>query len=800
MAKNKKGKIEFDEYFNNGLFEMGRLGNIISMKNHLTPEDIEKNNELIAGQYNDCKTAIDNKIRNIVENIQKCNPLDLLLYTVDRAMSNMVNTVSETQIKGEKNFELRVTEYVQSILVSQSSNYKNNEIDEELMQNVFDEIVELHIDIINFYFVWAAKMSIENNELTLEDIEYIMEAQLTGSSRGYRYQFQQTNVMEKLLLPHSEKIYEVYGITIQSLIEGLNKLEYSLSSEKFDCCFNLFNEWQNFRNEAEGKSFEEIKLIMGKIRSSRTNAQNLSKMFGADLYDVKKVTGWSDILIDSLSWELGECDDFFGNSLLSGWPVIDLPVQKRPFIKIEGVSYCFDYYNLFDNFYRIIQKNIKKHDDKYTDKWSQLQQEASEMLVKEQFEKLLPKCTSYIGNYYPKNKSLKSMEENDLIILYDDTLIIAEVKAGSFTYTPAITDYVAHKKSFSSLIEKADFQCERTLNYVKNNEESIFYDNNKNIKFRLNNINYSNIYTMCITVDNFNVFEAKIEKTHFLKVSDGTIAISSDDLEVYTEYFKSPLYFLHYLKHRRLATMTETLMLNDELDHLGMYITHNAYKTYVDEFKDTHRFNAIGYREDLDSYFAGLHNKKLRVPKPEQDVPQIIRDIISFISEHSLKGRVGFSNFLLDIHPDDRKTFSEGVSYQYKRQIETKSMFPIICNGDVMYGCFVKQDGIEFLSEDFRLKYMYANMLKVEKLSSWYIVLTFDDKQLISDIEYKELKVSDIDDKGYDRNELKQIADMVYENRIKSILSKNKARKIGRNELCPCGSGKKYKKCCLNKQ
>ncbi|MFH0794990.1 MAG: SEC-C metal-binding domain-containing protein [bacterium] len=26
------------------------------------------------------------------------------------------------------------------------------------------------------------------------------------------------------------------------------------------------------------------------------------------------------------------------------------------------------------------------------------------------------------------------------------------------------------------------------------------------------------------------------------------------------------------------------------------------------------------------------------------------------------------------------------------------------------------------------------------------------------------------------------------------------SRKIGRNEPCPCGSGKKYKKCCLNKQ
>ncbi len=26
------------------------------------------------------------------------------------------------------------------------------------------------------------------------------------------------------------------------------------------------------------------------------------------------------------------------------------------------------------------------------------------------------------------------------------------------------------------------------------------------------------------------------------------------------------------------------------------------------------------------------------------------------------------------------------------------------------------------------------------------------------------------------------------------------AMKIGRNEPCPCGSGKKYKKCCLLKQ
>jgi len=37
------------------------------------------------------------------------------------------------------------------------------------------------------------------------------------------------------------------------------------------------------------------------------------------------------------------------------------------------------------------------------------------------------------------------------------------------------------------------------------------------------------------------------------------------------------------------------------------------------------------------------------------------------------------------------------------------------------------------------------------------------------------------------------------ENTGKVVPFKRNAPKVGRNEPCPCGSGKKYKKCCLNK-
>ena len=40
-------------------------------------------------------------------------------------------------------------------------------------------------------------------------------------------------------------------------------------------------------------------------------------------------------------------------------------------------------------------------------------------------------------------------------------------------------------------------------------------------------------------------------------------------------------------------------------------------------------------------------------------------------------------------------------------------MFPAFSNGDVMHGCFVKQNGIKEFGEEDRLNYMYANMMKV---------------------------------------------------------------------------------------
>ena len=51
---------------------------------------------------------------------------------------------------------------------------------------------------------------------------------------------------------------------------------------------------------------------------------------------------------------------------------------------------------------------------------------------------------------------------------------------------------------------------------------------------------------------------------------------------------------------------------------------------------------------------------------------------------------------------------------------------------------------------------------------------------------------------NYKKN--KELGQGTFENEGKIVPFKRDSPKVGRNEPCPCGSGLKFKKCCLNKK
>ena len=692
-------------------------------------------------QYDSQKGEIDNLVKEIVVGLEKCDPIRVLQIAANVEMQRNLHISSESELIDNDGI-VRYVEYIQSVFVSSGFILeKNLTTDEEYISTILVKIGELYKKSKEFINFWSKKDSV-SNKYTDSEIDYISESYLMSFVRGYRYQFQQFNYLPTLLQPHSDEFRKIFGITADEILEGLKKLENALSSGLFNAYKELGDYLKGHDSYDDSKFEEFISEIQNQTNHPLWNTAN--KALGVALYDVGSITWWPAKFIDSLSFKIGEAKGFLENKEFLGWPILDLPTQKKPFIKIDGVSYCFNYYVLFDNIYRTLQKTIKENDSGYTDNWSKLQQAASERIVADLFKKLLPKAKVYIGNYY-NSESKKQFEENDITVIYDKCVLIIEVKAGSFTYTPSLTDFQSHKKSLETLIVKAEHQCVRTLNYIKLNEKAVFFDtNNKKkakTKFSISEDSFDYIFTFFVTVDNFNFVEAKIEKNKLFSIDSGIIAISLDDLDFYANYFKSPLTFLHYLTHRQATTKVKQLYFNDELDHLGLYIKYNMYEKHILELYPDKKIAVVETREYFNNYYATRYNKDLQIKKPEQIIPSYIKQIIIFLDNHKMPNKVRLSNFLLDMDEYNQRTFNDFIDCAIRIERLNKRVEPFYLSCDPPICCYVIIPNVECRSLDEIKRHAYCVLQREKQNQGWQIILRLDDSKKITDVSFMELSL-----------------------------------------------------------
>lgn len=781
-------KIKADEYFNNGIFEMARFGRHTIIKNNMSEKQIQDYKSQLKKIYTTKILEINNEIEKIKEDILKCNPLQLLSFSANITLLDFITTSSYPE-KINTNIN-RSTEFIQSIFVSSPSSItKSNYINStDKFQNIIESIDKLHTKIVEFYFSYAENIKDLYPDIEEQTIEALIESQLMYLVRGKRYQFFEMDYYNSLLIEHNDIFLELFGIDSSAIISGIKNIQYSLSQGFLDSYTNLYSSFKKFQSgDKDIQTFSDDKDFK----------ESIDKIFGTDLRNIAKVTNWPESLLKELSWDLNDSQvNFFNNSTFSGWPVTYLPVFQRPFIKIDNQYYCFDYYVFIDYFYRVLQKTITRLKPQY--RWSDNQQIASEKMVENIFKTILPNCITYTSNYYPINNSSKNFAENDLLVKYDEILIIVEVKAGSFIYTTPMEDFENHIESYKSLIEKADHQCNRTLAYLQQNESAKIYTQNHNIKATIDMKNISKIYMISVTIDNINTFAAKAEKLNFLKLSNSTISIGVDDLMAYKKYFDSPLTFLHFLEQRMLATKEKKLILNDELDHLGMYIKHNHYPLALQNTENYDRVNFHGYRSDLDRYFNSLYHAQSNIIKPTQPLPTLFKEIINWLDNANIKNRVMMANFLLDFSQESKEQLSASVLSVIEKQNYSKIMTPILSAGvgkdALRFTCFINQKNINEFTEKRKRDYTLASLYRDKDDDRYLIDLYLNQDNKIRKVFIQKFYKKDI--LPYEKNAIKKLSDELAEKRCIKF-KKNLKRKIGRNELCPCGSGLKYKKCCL---
>lgn len=787
--------IQPDDYFNNGTIEMARFGTNTVLKNNMSVAQRNRLKKRLQKEYPKIKKKINRHISSIRKQISKCDPVQLLSFSSDMFLMSNFGMSSEIEASSEDIFISRMTEYIQSIIVSTPVKHKPLKKDPSLrFFRIQRQLVDLHKQIQYFYFCWSTCFEKLFPDYT-DDVKHIVfESQLLYLVRGQRYQFLEVEYYDRLLAIHNEIFTSTFGISSSEIVEGIKKLQHALSQGKIDAISNL--------GELMDSYFETGETDVAKFNEMHPNAgkEFAEKFLGTQLRNVITITGWPEKFVRSLSWEVNECKDFFDEKDFSGWPIVDLPIQKRPFIKIGDQYYCFDYYSFIDNFYRALQKAVSREIPSYY--WSDFQKEASEQMVADVFSQILPGCSTLRDNYYPINKSIKQLAENDLLVQYENVLLIVEVKAGSFVYTAPLTDFENHIVSYQNLIEKADKQCKNTYDYLLSSDEAIIYNQDASIKTKINMREIKDVFTISVTIDNINDYAARAEKLKFLELKSKAICISIDDLMVYREFFDSPLVFLHFLQQRRQATQESKLALSDELDHLGMYIKHNMYCIQLQDYPDDAHIRFYGYREELDNYFCKLYHPQLCPPKPSLKIPDLFLKAINYLEKSDFKDKIQASNYLLDFPTDAREQLCRSVEYALQRQPQVKQMISFGTAGsgklDLRYTSFVEQPEVPAFTEEYKRQYTLSTLLWNDDPDRIMLDFVFDSNRHLVSFKYTQYTIADI--KPTERENLWDMGKERANLRLNIYLKQH--QQINPSDICPCGSGKKYGVCCkkhLNK-
>lgn len=227
----KQRLIKADDYYNDGLFELARYGKVVSMRNLSTPEQHAQIRLFYKDEYPQVKERIDEKVKKIRDEISICDPLMILKFAKDMAIMSHMFKFSELDYTNEENIVIRAQEYIQSILVSTENHFddtESKEDQEKRWHSVLADVENLYKEFIYFYHYWSAYKE-NSGEIPDDMMHYIVESQILYLVRGNRYQVFELEPLKKLLPPHNDVFVELFGVTAEQIIEGLEKLEYSMS-------------------------------------------------------------------------------------------------------------------------------------------------------------------------------------------------------------------------------------------------------------------------------------------------------------------------------------------------------------------------------------------------------------------------------------------------------------------------------------------------------------------------------------------------------------------------------------------
>jgi hypothetical protein len=697
-----------------------------------------------------------------------------------------------------------VIEYGQSLIVSIAPDINPRAATEQDIHEISSHVEELYELLgLRYFLARSAYQEQSNSNYDHEVDSFATSAQMHWLVvRGARFQVHEVPRLRELLRPHSDVIEGLFQVTADELVDGFGSMLHSLTfgyCDAIESARALHQEWLQWAEDRidEVGSLPESLTPPGDEWASK--AESVRGKLEMDIFDVEHVSGLPSALLEELSYSPGESSSLLAPGEYSGWPLRELPIQERPFIKVGGRFYCFDSH-LFDYLYRVLQRLILRLKPDCTSTWNDRQKEVSERLAVERLTALMPGAMVLRNVHYRAKTGVNSKRqwcECDAVLLLDDQLLVIEVKAGAFTPTSPATDFQALQSNFKELFEKPARQANRLLAALRQDGAIDLCDADHIHIITVKSEDLPNQLAMCVTLDPLTHFAAQAEYLGPIGAdlrSNPAWVLSLDDLRVYAEVLRIPGQFLHFMDQRLNAIREDILRTDDELIHLGLYLHHLKYVDHARRFNGVDHIQWAGYTDALDRYYGRLVDEPDAAHVPGRKYPKLVERILDILFEERKAGYLHASKYLLDFTPDALDRLSESIVAALEGQkLRRKRRFLSTADeGALSVAC--SQEGVFGRDAALARRHALSSLLINQGKPRLLLELDFMDDGGLRTVDFEYLTAESI--RPEERESLDAMRDEVISSRIE--LHGNLGG-IGRNDPCVCGSGQKYKKCCLRK-
>lgn len=390
----------------------------------------------------------------------------------------------------------------------------------------------------------------------------------------------------------------------------------------------------------------------------------------------------------------------------------------------------------------------------------------------------------------------KKISDIDVLVMWGNRVIIVQAKSKRLTMEARKGNDLVIQDDFKKAVQAAYDQgiaCARCL--ADENYRLVASDGNTVVLPH----DVKEIYIFCIVSDNYPALSFQAQqflKTENIDRVQTPLVMDIFALDVMSEMLRSPLKFLSYVNRR--VNYGNRLLASQELTILGYHLTKNLWVD--DDIAIMH----------LDDDFSAELDRAMIVRRGGGDgddtpdgvltrldkttIGQIVKEIEARPDPQTID--LGF--LLLELSESAVRELSKIIDILAAKVRKDRKLHDITFATKQGAGITFHCNDEPFQIAADRLNNHCINRKYKEKAEKWFGICMSSDGPSIRfgvTLIYPWAQDSELDKKTNNMqlpgSSTQQILDTLNKGHIRST-------KIGRNDPCPCGSGRKYKKCCLN--